>query len=363
MNRKLKWGVISLIVIGAGVGIYLYKNQQQISSMDIEEQKKESIVESSSQKKVLNVNALIIKPVVLTDNFNTTGVLIPDEMVDLSFESSGQVVEINFEEGSTVQKGDLLARINSSQLVAERKRLTAQLKLAQDRVYRQAALLKKDAVSQEALELVQTALATLQADIAIIDAQIELTDLRAPFTGTIGLRQISVGSYATPTTVVAKLTRKQPLKLEFTVPERYASSIKQGTNLSFKVEGELQQFYAKVYAMESTIDPELHQYSVRAIYPNRNGHLMPGRYAAVSINKEEIEDAIAVPAEALVPEMGRDKVFLYRSGKAEPVEIITGIRTEDRVQAIKGLNVGDTLIISGTLQLRTGLDVVIDEIE
>ena len=152
-------------------------------------------------KQVLNVNAKVIKPQSLTDEFTTTGVLLPDEEVDLSFETSGKIVEINFEEGTAVKKGQLLAKVNDRQLQAQLQRLVSQLKLAEDRVFRQDALLKRDAVSKEAYEQVKTDLATLNADIEIIKTNIELTELRAPFDGIIGLRQVSVGTYASPTTV------------------------------------------------------------------------------------------------------------------------------------------------------------------
>ena len=171
-------------------------------------------------KQILNVNAKVIKPQLLTDEFTTTGVLLPDEEVDLSFETSGKIVEINFEEGTSVKKGQLLAKVNDRQLQAQLQRLVSQLKLAEDRVFRQDALLKRDAVSKEAYEQVKTDLATLNADIEIVKANIELTELRAPFDGIIGLRQVSVGTYASPTTVVAKLTKIAPLKVEFSVPER-----------------------------------------------------------------------------------------------------------------------------------------------
>lgn len=246
---------------------------------------------------------------------------------------------------------------------AQLQRLLAQLKLAEDRVFRQDALLKRDAVSKEAYEQVKTDLATLNADIEIVKANIALTELHAPFDGIIGLRQISVGSYASPTTVVAKLTKIAPLKVEFSVPERYATQIKKGTNLTFKVEGKLDAFNAQVYAVESAIDPDLHQFTARALYPNTNRALLPGRYANILLKKEEIPNAIAIPTEAIQPEMGKDKVFLYKSGKVEPVEVTTGIRNESEVQIIRGLQVGDTIITSGILQLRLGLPVTLDNID
>ena len=360
MDKKVKWGIV--ILVGAGLigwGIYsrLPKANEELAAAD------KVMTGKQINKRVLNVNAKIIKPQLLTDQIQISGSLMPDEEVDLSFETSGKIVEINFDEGTTVKKGQLLAKVNDRQLQAQLQRLVAQLKLAEDRVFRQNALLKRDAVSKEAYEQVKTDLATLNADIEIIKTNIELTELRAPFDGIIGLRQVSVGTYASPTTVVAKLTKIAPLKVEFSVPERYAKQIKKGTNLNFSVEGTLDAFGAQVYAVESAIDPNLHQFTARALYPNVHHTLLPGRYASVLLKKEEIPNAIAIPTEAIVPEMGKDKVYLYKSGKAEPVDIITGIRTASEVQAIRGLHIGDTIITSGTLQLRTGLAVTLDNID
>ena len=360
MDKRLKWGMIAVIACAlVAWGVY-----SQMPKTNSELAKADKIMQGSKGKnKELNVNGTIIKTGPLTDEFTVTGTLIPDENVDLSFETSGQVVSIMFKDGVHVKKGQLLAKVNDKKLQAELKRLVSQLKLAKDRVYRQRTLLQHDAVSQEAYEQVNTELATLQADIDIVKAQIELTELRAPFDGIIGLRQISVGAYATPQTVVSKLTRIVPLKLEFAVPERYARDIKPGTRLQFTIDGVLNSFPAKVYAKESAIDMNTHTLTVRALYANPDGRLTPGRYASINLKKQEIKDAIAIPSEAVVPEMGKDKVFLYKSGKAQPVEIKVGLRTEDKVQVIKGLNVGDTLITSGTLQLRTDLPVKLDKVD
>lgn len=359
MNKKIKWSLIGFIGIGLiGWGVY---SQLPKTNKDLAEVDNTSKTQAKG-KQVLNVNAKIIKPESLTDVLKTSGILLPDEEVDLSFETSGKIVEINFMEGTQVKKGQLLAKVNDLKLQAELQRLQAQLKLAEDRVYRQQTLLKRDAVSQEAYEQVKTDLATLNADINIVKENIALTELRAPFDGIIGLRQVSVGTYASPTTIVAKLTKISPLKVEFAVPERYANDMKKGINLDFFIEGELNAYQAKVYAVESTVDQQLHQLTVRAIYPNHDQTLLPGRYASIELKKDEIKDAIAIPTEAIIQELGKDKVYLYKNGKAEPIEVITGIRTEAKVQIVKGLQTGDTIITSGTLQLRTGLPVKLDNI-
>lgn len=360
MDKRLKWGLVAVIACGlVGWGIY---SQLPKVNAELEQAEKDS-AKGKEKSNVLNVNGRIIRTEKLTDEIVVTGELLPDEEVNLSFETSGQVVEINFKEGSHVRQGQLLAKVNDRKLQAELKRLESQLKLANDRVYRQRTLLQHDAVSQEAYEQVRTELATLQADIDIVKAEIELTELRAPFDGVIGLRQISVGAYASPTTIVSKLTRIIPLKVEFAVPEKYVNEVNPGTGLTFTIDGSLQNYSATVYAKESALDRNTHTLTVRAMYANPNGRLTPGRYASINLKKQEIQDAIAIPSEAIVPEMGKDKVFLYKSGKAQPVDVTVGLRTEDRVQVLRGLNVGDTLITSGTLQLRTGLSVVLDHVD
>ncbi len=360
MDKRVKWGIV--IVIGAAViGGFVYS---QIPKRNSELDAADKVAQAPSNKRrILNVNAQIIRPQMLSDEIQLSGNLVPDEEVDLSFETSGKIVEINFEEGREVRKGQLLAKVNDLSLQAQLKKLESQLKLAEDRVYRQSALLKKDAVSQEALEQVQTELASLNADIDLVKANIALTELRAPFDGVIGLRQVSMGQYASPSTVVAKLTRITPLKVEFAVPERYAGDVEKGTNLTFRIEGKLKDYSAKVYALESKIDPVTHTLPIRAIYPNTNGELLPGRYASVTLKRAEIDDAIAIPSQAIIPEMGKDLVYVYRSGHAQPVEITSGIRTASEVQVVKGLQAGDTIITSGTLQLRTGLPVTLDNID
>ena len=174
MNRKWIITAILIIVICAIGGGYKYYTTHHSPAVD----KGGATQASTPARNILNVNGLVIASQSLTDDISMTGNLLPDEEVDLTFETSGKIVEINFKEGTAVRKGDLLAKVNDKPLVAQLARYEAQLKLAQDRVYRQSALLKKDAVSQEALEQAQTELAKLNAEIEIINSNIALTELR-----------------------------------------------------------------------------------------------------------------------------------------------------------------------------------------
>ena len=355
---KKKWiitAVVLVFFIGAGI---LYNVLGRSASSAGEG----PVTENTRLRNILVVNGEIVRESPISDGIKTMANLLPDEEVNLSFETSGKIVSINFQEGTMVRRGQLLAKINDAPLQAQLSRYQAQLKLAEARVYRQSTLLEKDAVSQEAYEQATTELATLNADIDLVQANIAQTELRAPFDGFIGLRYVSEGAYATPSTVVSVLTKMSPLKVEVAVSEHYAQQIKSGTQLPFTVSGDLNQYTATVYATESRVDTDTKTFLIRALYPNTRYELMPGRYADVSLQTTSVSDAITIPSEALIKEMGVDKVYLYRNGKAEPRNVEIGIRNDARVQIVLGLQPGDTLITSGTLQLRTGLDVQLDRI-
>ncbi|MDR0907623.1 MAG: efflux RND transporter periplasmic adaptor subunit [Rikenellaceae bacterium] len=352
-NRWIAIGVIALLA----AGVFLYNVLGDKKSVD------DSPMPSGRAQSVLPVRGQIVSQQPLSlklDNIQAT--LVPDEEVDLSFETSGKITHIYFSEDTGVRKGELLAKINDQPLQAQLKKLEAQLDLAQDRLYRQSALLQKDAVSREAYEQAQTELAMLNADIDLVKANIAQTELRAPFDGVIGFRYVSEGAYANPTTAIARLTKTVPLKLNFSIPEKYMDAVRRGTKINFAVEGSLENFAAEVYAVSSEVDMNTRQLDVKALFPNSLGQLMPGRSAAVSIILYETDNAIVVPAEAVIKEMGIDKVYVYRSGLAQPLSIEAGERTDAQVEVITGVIPGDTLITTGTLQLRQSLPVTLEAI-
>ena len=354
MNKITKWSIVGVIVLGSG--FLAYQHLMPHENKEMKEAPKEA---GNRQSKALNVRAVVLSQQGLTDGIFVSGSLVPDEEVNLSFESSGKITDIFFKEGTHVEKGELLAKINDAPLQADLRKKQAQVKLMQDRLFRAKALLEKEAVSKEAFQEAEANLAALEAEIEGVEAQIEQTELRAPFSGIIGLRQVSVGAYATTTTEVATLTKTAPLKVEFNVPERYAGMLPEGTELTFTAEGDLTTRNAKVYASDSRVDPETRTFAIRAIYPNDDWKLIPGRYVNVNLVTQRFDNTLAVPSEAIVSEMGIDKVFVCKNGKAQPVEIAKGLRTDAMVQVLRGLVPGDTVITSGTMQLRSGQKVVV----
>ncbi|MDD2552414.1 MAG: efflux RND transporter periplasmic adaptor subunit [Dysgonamonadaceae bacterium] len=311
----------------------------------------------------LTVNAMVLKPETLSDVFRTKGVLLPDEEVDLIFETSGKITNINFKEGSFVNKGQLLAKVNDAPLQAELRKLEAQLPLAQERVFRQRTLLDKDAVSQEAFETVTTELDKLKADVELVKARIAQTELRAPFSGMIGLRMVSEGAYASPQVMISKLTKISPLKIEFSVNERQISEIGDGTKLTFTIENDLNRYEASVYAVETTLEANTLSLKARARYANPGGKLKPGRSANIEIELREITNTLVIPSIASIAEMGQDIAYTYQNGKAHRVILTKGLRTASSVQIVEGLDIGDTLLTTGVMQLRDGMNVSIANLE
>jgi membrane fusion protein, multidrug efflux system len=360
MNKKLRT-TITIIIIAFLAGIIFYPKYKPLLAKKM----KGTGIQQEPLRQVqqrLNAAGYLITPTSLSEFVNSSGTLKPDEEVDLAFETSGKIVGINFIEGTRVKKGDLLAKINDKPLQAQLEKLEAQLKMAQAKEFRQRSLLDKDAISQESYDQVQTDVQSIKADINLIKARISETELRAPFDGIIGLRNLSEGSYATSSTRISHLIKMSPLKIEFSIPEKYASEIKVGYPLTFKIDGIDQVFNATVYAVDPKADVNMRTIVLRAMYPNKNEELKSGRYAEITLQMSHKENAIAIPTEALIPEMEGVKVFVFRKGKAQSVKVQIGLRTEAKIQVTDGLKFGDTLITSGIMQLRQGLPVVLDTI-
>jgi membrane fusion protein (multidrug efflux system) len=280
--------------------------------------------------------------------------------VDLSFEASGKIVTISFSEGTRVKKGQLLAKINDRPLQAQLLKLQAQKKLSEEKEFRQRQLLDRDAISRESYDQVATELQALEADIMLVQARIAETELRAPFDGIVGLRMVSEGAFATTQTKIVRLVKTSPLKIEFSVSEKYASEINPGYPITFTVDGIDRIFSAKVYAIDPKVNTDTRMVAVRALYANLNEELKPGRFVSVKAQLSEIDNAISIPTESVIPEMEGEKVFVYRGGKAEQRQISIGLRTESHVQVRQGLEYGDTLLTTAILQLRQGLPVQLD---
>ena len=288
----------------------------------------------------------------LVERLATTGTVRAHEQVEVVSEIAAKVARILFEEGSRVASGELLVELDATELMAERQRVTFRVELAERREARQRELLEQGVISQDGYDLALNQLNVLRSELLVIEAQLVKTEIRAPFAGVIGLREVSLGSYLSPQTRIASLQDIDRVKLDFSVPEQYAARLEPGRQVTFFVKGSEREFVGTIYAIEPSVDSDTRSLLLRARCPNPGRALVPGAFADVRLVVERIADAITVPSIAVIPELGGKKVFVLVGGQAEPRPVSTGIRTEDRVQVTSGLEPGELVITTAIQQLR-----------
>ncbi|MBF8964127.1 efflux RND transporter periplasmic adaptor subunit [Pontibacter sp. FD36] len=350
MNKTVK--TILLLVVAAVVGYLLYNKVFSGS-----EQAKASGPGGGPMAQKVAVDVFVVSPTAFQNKITSTGSVIPNEDVELRSEISGRVTNINFKEGSQVKKGQLLMTVNDADLRAQLAKLQSNQKLYQDMEERQRTLLEKEYISRQEYDQVSNQLATATADIQALKATLDKAYVRAPFDGVIGLRQVSEGSYVTPTSPVARIVDISPVKIDFSIPGRYSQSVKVGDKITFTSEGSAEQYEARVYAIQPNIDPATRTLQLRALYENKNQEIKPGAFVKVSLSLEDMDEAILIPTESIIPEATGHKIFLAKNGKAQPKMVKIGQRSETLIQIIEGVEPGDTIISSGILQTRPGSDL------
>ena len=255
------------------------------------------------------VEAVVVRSTPLEDKTYATGTLLAFEEVGLRPETSGRVVEVLFDEGRAVRKGDLLVKINDREYQAQLRRKQLEETLAADEERRKRGLFEINGISREEYDKAVNALRMVQAEREVIESQLAETEIRAPFDGVIGLRHVSVGSYVTPSTLVASLQSIDPIKVEFSVAEKYAGKLTPGREVSVQVGEDSERHRGRVYAVEAKIDPATRTLKARATIANPGGRLIPGAFSRVEITLEVLPDALVIPAGAVVPRINDEIVY------------------------------------------------------
>jgi len=294
----------------------------------------------------------IVKPSVLQETITVSGKLIPFEATTLQPEVSGRVVKINLPEGKYVKQGTLLVKLFDDDLQAQLHKANTQLKIIAQQQQRQSELLKVAGISQTDYDQTTLQLASVKNDIEIYNVMIRKTEVVAPFDGTIGLKNISVGAIVTPATVLATIRADKQLKLDFSVPSKYSSEVNVGTKLKFTVQGKDNQYDASVMASERGIEAITNNLNVRAVVSGKSGLLLPGEFTNIDLKLKQNDHALMIPTQAVIPQELTKQVIIANKGKAKFVTITTGIRKEDNIEVVKGLNPGDTLITTGILFIK-----------
>jgi membrane fusion protein (multidrug efflux system) len=303
------------------------------------------------------VEVIVAQESPLINSVKSIGSLIANESVELSTQVGGTVEQINFEEGTFVKKGRLLLSVFNADLIAELNEIKARKQLAQTQLQRNKKLLKAEGVSQEIVDQAQANFDELAASEQRLQAEIAKTKVNAPFDGIIGLRQVSQGDYLSSNSAFATLVKISPIKIDFSLPEKYADLIKQGDSIRFLSPNQSTYKKALVYAVEPQIDVQSRTIAARAKFHNADGKLFPGAFVDVFYDIEKFENTITIPNQSIIPEVDGNKVFVVNQGKIESRDVVTGIRSSDRIQLLSGLNNGDTLVTTGLMQIREGMPV------
>lgn len=343
---KIKYIVYTLIIVGIGALVYYRVSENK-------KQKEEQTGGGKGDKKrPMTVNGVVVNPGEFANTLSLSGSIEANEQVQITSEVSGIAQTIYFQEGTAVQKGQVLVKINDIELRAQAGQTKTRQNLASENERRAKLLLQKEAISQEEYDIASADFKTAQAQTQLLNAQIAKTSIRAPFSGTIGLRYISPGTYVTPQTLITTLVNSSNVKITFSVPEKYASQMKVNSKITFTVAGDDTKHEATVYALEPAVEAATRTLKMRALATNTNGKLLPGTFANITLSLDKTPDAYVVPTEAIVPVQGGKKVFISQNGKAKEVMVETGTRTDKNIVILKGLKPGDTVLTTGVLSLK-----------
>jgi membrane fusion protein (multidrug efflux system) len=288
----------------------------------------------------------------LENQIFASGTVLPNEEVNLMAEISGRLIKLDIQEGGYVQKGQLIAKINDRELKAQLQKIDHNQDLARKIEERQKKLLNVEAINLEEYDVTNNNIRVLDAEKEVIESQLEKTEIRAPFSGRIGLKNISVGAFVAPGTSIATLVQSNPVKIDFAVPEKYSPNIRNGNVVKFTLDNDPSSYSARIMAIDPKVDENLRTLRVRATAPNPGGRFIPGMFVKIMANLEANNAAMMIPTESIVPVLKGKKVFIVKNGKAAEVMVQTGVRTDKKIQIIDGLQAGDSLIVSGIIALK-----------
>lgn len=324
----------------------------------------------------LPVEAIVVNASSLSADIEIPGSIIANESTEIHPESSGRLVVLNVKEGAIVGKGTLLAKLYDGDMQArlnslnvQLKKSEVQLKIAQQTEDRSSKLLKIQGISQQDYDLALLQVNNIMADMGIIRAQMgeiraNMTKLSvyAPYSGKLGLKQVSPGAFVTPSTIITTISQVSQLKLQFNVPEKYGAQIKKGQDVGFTIDGSNKTFSATVIATEDAVEENTRSLAIRALVKGNDPELIPGTFAKVKVVLGENNEALMIPNSSIVPQGRKKLIFLAKGNKAISTEVTTGVRDSTNIQILTGLNKGDTVITSGLLFVKPNADIKVTKV-
>ena len=308
------------------------------------------------------VDVIIAMPQKISESIEVPGTLTASETTEIHPEVSGRLTMLNVREGTYVGRGSVIAKLYDADLQAQLNKLQAQLKIANQTASRLSQLLNIQGISRQDYDMAVLNANNIRADIEIVRTNIARTVVRAPFSGKLGLKEISVGAYVTPATIITVIRKTSDLKLDFTIPEKYISEARPGRMVFFTVAGSDVRHTAKIMATESGITENSRSLNIRSTVAGNDPLLVPGAFANVILDFAPDYTALMVPTQAIIPQARGKKLVLYKNGTATFTDVTTGERDSSNVQILTGINAGDTIITTGLMSIKLNGKVMINNI-
>lgn len=317
---------------------------------------------NSNKPPVPQVDAFVVHTQMLSEVIEIPGSVVADDATEIHPEVAGRIVSLSVSEGNYISKGTVLARLYDGDLQAQKRKLQVQLQIAQQTESRREQLLKIGGISKEDYATMALQVSNLRADLDIINTSIAKTVIRAPFSGKLGLKDISAGAYVTPLSVIATIQKTTDLKVDFNLPEKYTNQVKKGQYVNFKVEGNDRKYTGVIVATGSGIEQTSRTLRIRAQVKGEATELTPGNFAKVTLNFDPDPNALLIPSQAIIPQARGKKVYVFRNGVADFVEVTTGVRDSAMVQITSGLTKSDTVVVTGLLSIKPGGKIMLNKI-
>jgi membrane fusion protein, multidrug efflux system len=323
---------------------------------------KDKLIISQTGQQPVQAECIVADNTLAEFSYTAVGKIRSNERVELVSEISARLVSIHFDEGSKVKKGDLLFHLDDSEWIAELSKLKAKLDLARETEERNVQLLESGGISQQVFDEMVSQRKILEAEEQILNVKIEKANIRAPFDGFTGIRNVSEGAFLSPGTVLTVLEDLSRLKLEFTVPEVYAATIKKGHRVSFRTDGIPGSHGAIIEAFDPSVNETTGNLQVLALVNRPDPALKAGVAVSIDFLTTSPAPALFIPTQALVPVAGGYNIFALENGKASVRKVTTGIRSDKTVEIVNGIDPGDTILLTGFMRVRQGSPVKIVKI-
>ncbi len=360
--RRLLYPAIAAVGIGA-LGAYAYQAQRQ-QPAPVEQGRSPAVARSAVTAKTASgtpatVDVARVMSVSLVDDINAVGTIRSNESVMIRPEIAGRITQLNFNDGQQVRKGQVLVAFDSTVNQAEVQQAKAELGIAKANFERTADLARQKFMSDRARDESLANVQVLEAKLALAQARLSKLEIKAPFSGIVGIRNVSIGDYVKDGADLVNLEDISSVKVDFRVPEKYADLVRTGQAIEVQVDAlPGKPFRARVDAIDPQVDSSGRSALLRGRIDNPEGRLKPGMFARVRLILAERANALVVPEEAIVPQGSKVMVWKVVDGKALKTEVRTGLRRAARVEITQGLQDGDMVVTAGQIRLsRDGTPV------